>query len=186
MMIVVARAEAAEPRMDLFGPAVRNAVRYADPMSWTAATAVGLALANLKDAIAEMRHSIGLITICQHGPAQTIAAVAEASAAGFSSPMRYPAANPGSLAGVICITHELRGPTINLVMPPAFAIAAGAALASAWIERRGVPLLVLLTSASAGNGKYLARCLLLAPRAFIGSKSDPMVPVHLEWLAMAS
>jgi hypothetical protein len=186
MMIVVAKAEAAEPQMALFSPSARNAVRYADPLSWTAATAVGQALSNLKDAIGHIRHSIGLITISEHGPAQTIAAVAEASAAGFSSPMRYPASNPGALAGVICITHELRGPSLNIVMPPAMAIPICAALAGSWIDRHHVPLVILLASTCVGSGKYLARCVLLASRAFDASKADPMTSDYSKWLAMAS
>jgi hypothetical protein len=185
-MIVVAKAEAAEPQMGLFSPSARNAVRYADPLSWTAATAVGQALSDLKDMIDPLRHSIGLITISEHGPAQTIAAVAEASAAGFSSPMRYPAANPGALAGVICITHELRGPSMNIVMPPAIAIPICAAFAGAWIDRHRVPLVVLLASTRTGIGKYLARCLLLASREFNTSKADEMTSDHSQWLAMAN
>jgi hypothetical protein len=185
-MIVVTKAEAAEPQMALFSPSARNAVRYADPLSWTATTAVGQALSNLKDAIGHIRNSIGLITISEHGPAQTIAAVAEASAAGFSSPMRYPASNPGALAGVICITHELRGPSLNIVMPPVLAIPVGATLAGAWIDHHHVPLVVLLASTCVGSGKYLARCLLLASQAFDAPAINPMTPDHTRWLAMAS
>jgi hypothetical protein len=182
MTFVIAKSEAAESRMSLFSAAARSAVRYADPMSWTAATAVGQALANLNGAVADLRRSIGVITLSEHGPAQAIAAVAEASAAGFSSPMRYPAANPGSLAGVVCITHELRGPTMNFTMPPALAIPAASALAGAWIERRRVPLLVLLASTRIAADKYLARCLLLADHPFDRKPADPMTAAHANWL----
>jgi hypothetical protein len=185
-MIVVGKAESTEPRMALFSPSARSAVRYADPLSWTAATAVGQALSNLKDAIGDVRHSVGLITVSEHGPAQTIAAVAEASAAGFSSPMRYPATNPGALAGVICITHGLRGPSLNFIMPPATSIPICTTLAGAWIDRQRVPLVVLLAAKRIEDGKYLARCLLLASQPFDGSTTDPVTTDHSKWLAMAS
>jgi hypothetical protein len=180
-LIVVGKAEAAEPQMDLFSAAARSVVRYADPLCWTAATAVARLLAAAPDAGKPIRHSTGLITISPHGPAQTIAAVAEASAAGFSSPLRYPASNPGALAGIICITHDLRGPTLNFVTPASIALPAAAILAQSWISNHALPRVVMLVSGRVDRTKFPARCLLLAP----GRDGEILSPDHLAWLAAA-
>ena len=180
-MVVAAKGEASEPVMSCFSAAVRNAVRYADPISWTGATAVAKALENLREIAAPMRESIGVVAMSNDGPAQAIAAVAEASAAGFSSPMRYPAANPGSLAGVTCITQDLHGPTMNLTMPVDAAIAPAAKLAEAWIGRGLAPAVILLACRRVGAEKHQARCLVLASEKFEG---EELSASHLEWLKM--
>ena len=43
---------------------------------------------------------MGVLVTSPRGPVETIEAVAQAAREGFSSPLRYPASNPGSLAGV--------------------------------------------------------------------------------------
>jgi hypothetical protein len=182
MMIVASKSDATEPTMSHFSAAVRNAVRYADPISWTVATAVAKALAGMLETIEPMRSSIGLIAMSDDGPAQAIAAVAEASAAGFSSPMRYPAANPGSLAGVACITQELHGPTMNLIMPVDFALPIGLHLAGAWLQRRVTPLVILLACRRVGPERNEARCLLLASDTIETCKGEPLSSTHSEWL----
>ena len=174
MIVVAARGEASEPVMSCFAAAVRNAVRYADPISWTGATAAALALKELGEAIGPMRAAIGVIAMSNDGPAQAIAAVAEASAAGFSSPLKYPAANPGSLAGVTCITQELHGPTMNLTMPVEVAIPVGLMLARGWVERGVCPLVVLV---AARRGR--ARCLVVGQSGGEALKSGA-------WLAMGT
>ncbi|HUB25914.1 MAG TPA: hypothetical protein VL992_10835 [Tepidisphaeraceae bacterium] len=180
-LVIAGRAEAADPQMDLFSAAARSAVRYADPLCWTAATAVARALRGLNDCGRQKRHATGVITISPHGPAQTIAAVAEASAAGSSSPLRYPASNPGALAGIVCIMHDLRGPTLNFVTPAAVALPPAAGLAESWIAHHGLPLVVILVSGRVDRSKYPARCLLLAA----DQPGEPMNPDHLAWLAAA-
>lgn len=181
-MIVAAKSDATEPVMSHFSPAIRNAVRYADPFSWTGATAVAKALAGLIETTAPMRSSIALIAMSNHGPAQAIAAVAEASAAGFSSPMRYPAANPGSLAGVACITQEFHGPTMNLIMPVESALPVGLNLAGAWLQRRVTPLVVLLACYRVGQERNEARCLLLASDTIETFKGEPLSSTRSDWL----
>ncbi|MGA2233654.1 MAG: hypothetical protein ABSH22_22330 [Tepidisphaeraceae bacterium] len=182
-LAVVGSAEASEPKMEMFSQAARSAVRYADAMSWTAATAVGLALNDLTPELLSKRHEIGVITVSHHGPSQTIAAVAQAAAEGFSSPLRYPASNPGALAGVTCITHGLRGPTMNLTMPPAVGLPAAISLASSWIEKHNVPLVVLLASQRIGEGRFHAKCLLLGPVMAKSISPDMLSEIDLDWVA---
>ncbi len=174
MIVVAARGEASEPVMSCFAAAVRNAVRYADPISWMGATAAAMALKELGEKIGAMRDSIGVIAMSNDGPAQAIAAVAEASGAGFSSPLKYPAANPGSLAGVTCITQGLHGPTMNLVMPLEGAIGVGVGLARGWVERGVCPLVVLVAAR-----RDRARCLVVGKSGGEALKGGDEV-----WLAM--
>jgi hypothetical protein len=188
-LAVLGKTQANEPQMLLFRPAARSAVRYADAMSWTAATAVGIALGALGADVEPLRHTAGVITISHNGPAQTIAAVAEASAAGSSSPLRYPASNPGALAGVICIAHGLRGPTMNLTMPGKLGLPIGLSLAASWIGNHGTPLVVLVVSQSIGDGKFLARCVLLGANAIAevaGAKKKALSQMDISWLTSAT
>lgn len=182
-LFIVGRAESAEPQMHLFTPAARSVVRYADPLSWTAATAVALAFGATQDQFRSVRNEAGLITISPDGPAQTIAALAQSSADGFSSPLRYPAAGPGALAGVVCIMQELRGPTMNLTMPPALALPAATTLAEAWIANHQTPLVALLTSRRIAEGKYLARCVLLTPSAMESASNAIFSANECAWLS---
>lgn len=181
-MTIVAQAEAAEPDMKLFTPAARTAVRYSDPLAWTAATAVGLALRAIGQPNETVRNETGLITIGAFGPALTIAAVAEAATEGFSSPLRYPASNPGALAGVVCIVHGLRGPSLNFVTPPKSALPAATALAHRWIDR-GLPLAVLLVSRRVDRNHYPARCVVLAGAGVEGGMNQDWSTDHAAWLA---
>lgn len=181
-MLVAGRAEAAEPQMQLFSPTARSAVRYADELSWTAATAVALALGGTPDGFKWCRNKTGLITISPDGPARTIAALAEASVGGFSSPLRYPAAGPGALGGVVCIMHDLRGPTMNLTMPSVLALPTALVLAGRWIAAHQIPLVVLLVSRRIGDGNYRARCVLLAGQGLDSGTSEAFSQIHSEWL----
>jgi hypothetical protein len=129
------------------------------------ATAAARAMAGARDAVAAAGEGVGVLVTSPRGPVETIAAVAQAAREGFSSPLRYPASNPGSLAGVTCIALGLRGPTLVLTMPPADGAAVGLVLGGRWIERGDVPLAVVAACWERSPGRPTARCVLLGRAA---------------------
>ncbi len=177
---LIAQGDAEDAQQNLFAPSVRAAVRYADPLAWLAATALARALANAEDRTETVRHATGLIAISEHAPADAIASIAQAATEGFSSPLRYPAANPGSFAGVSCIAHGLRGPTMNLTMPPRLGVPVALLLANSWLVKQRLPLTAVVACGRTDPGKNFARCLLLAAQT--SGNPAPLVDAHLQWL----
>jgi hypothetical protein len=104
---------------------------------------------------------MGVVVVSSHGPLETLRKVADDARAGFGSPLRYPASNPGSVAGVSCILFGLQGPTLNLLMKPAEGVPAGLLISSRWLDRGAAAYMVLAACARDAAGQYLARCLLL-------------------------
>jgi hypothetical protein len=162
---ILARGEADELERELFDRRALATVRYADPAAWTVATAAARAIAAAREAVTAAGDAIGVLVTSPRGPVETIAAVAQAAREGFSSPLRYPASNPGSLAGVTCIALGLRGPTLMLTMPPLEGAPLGLLLGGRWIERGDVPLVVVAACRERSPGKHTARCLLLGRAA---------------------
>ena len=109
-------------------------VRYADPSAWIVATAAARALAAAPQAVTTAGDRIGVVVTSPRGPIETMAWVASAAREGYSSPLRYPATNPGSLAGVACIALTLRGPTLVLTMAPGQGGALAVVLGERWIS----------------------------------------------------
>lgn len=181
-IVVVSRGEAVEERREAIDPQARTTIRYADPAAWITASAAAEALAPVREAVDAVRHEIGVLTLSQDGPAATMAVVGEAAAAGFSSPLRYPAANPGSLAGVLCIAFGLRGPALNLTMPPADAVPLALQAASGWLERQAMPLLLVAACSRVAQG-HRARCLLLSLRDDARWAARPLSNTEAAWLA---
>ena len=71
-----------------------------------------------KGEVSAAKDCIGVVAVSSHGPIETLRRVAEdAARSGFASPLRYPASNPGSVAGDL-IHPFLQGPTLNLLMEP--------------------------------------------------------------------
>jgi hypothetical protein len=181
-LTVVAQADAEEVQQNLFVPPVRAAVRYADPFAWLAATALARALAHVNNWTPHVQHATGLIAVSEQAPADAICAIAQAATEGFSSPLRYPAANPGSFAGVSCIAHGLRGPTMNLTMPPHLGVPVALRLANSWLIRQGLLMAAVTTCGQIESGKNFARCLLLTARK--NDDLEPLTATHLDWLAV--
>jgi hypothetical protein len=161
-VVIAGSGEADAPQMELFSSIARSTVRYADPAAWITATAVSRAFKAAANAQNVSSHQIGLIVISDVGPGETMQNVAQAAVEGFSSPLRYPAANPGSLVGVSCIAFGFRGPTLNLTTPPADAVAVSLKIAAGWLARNVVQRVVVATYLSSSKGA-LARAALLAP-----------------------
>jgi hypothetical protein len=162
---ILARGEADDLERALFDRRALTTVRYADPAAWVVATAAARAIAEARAAAAAAGDGVGVLVTSPRGPVETIAAVAQAAREGFSSPLRYPASNPGSLAGVTCIALGLRGPTLMLTMPPEDGAPVGLLLGGRWIDRGDVPLALVAACWERSPGKPRARCLLLGRAA---------------------
>lgn len=132
------------------------AIRYADPASWSVATAVARAV-DASDPVHAAHDRTGVVVVSAEGPVEAMAAMCEASRSGSSSPIRYPASNAGSLAGLTSIAFGFRGPTLMLTLPPARGVPVALLLAEAWL-RRGVVSFVVVAASS----PRLSRCLLTA------------------------
>ena len=114
--VVFSRGEALRLQKDLFDRQTLGAVRYADPAAWVLATATARALRRKKGEVSAAKDRIGVVVVSSHGPIETLRRVAEDARSGFASPLRYPASNPGSVAGVSSILFGLQGPTLNLLI----------------------------------------------------------------------
>ena len=183
--VVMGRGEAEEVCRELFDPQIGTRVRYADPAAWASATAIARAFATARESVDAAGDAIGVLVNTDRGPAQTMAHLAKEAREGFSSPLRYPASNPGSLAGVPCIAFGLRGPTLVLTMPAIQGTPVGLIIAGQWLSRGIVPLVALTVHASRPPNRNLARCLILAYRAEGVSPpgDDASLAADLAWLS---
>jgi hypothetical protein len=183
-LVVVGQGEADEPQPDLFEPRLRTTVRYADPAAWVTAAAVARALAPLRQAAA-VPPQAGLVVSSAHGPTEAMATIEEAARAGYSSPMRYPASNPGSLTGVSCIAFGLQGPTLNLVIPPRRGVPLGLLVAGGWLRRGVTPLMAVAACARRDPAGLRARCLWLSCGESSPVAAGPLSEAHVAWLSLA-
>ena len=181
-LIVAGSGEAGASQRDLFDARVRATVRYADPAAWTTAAAVMSALAGAEDLLAKWQHEIGSIAISDQGPGGTIAEVLAEGSKGFSQPMHYAAASPGTLVGVPCIAFGLRGPTMNLTMVPRDGVPVALTLCAGWLERKIAKLMVVATCGTSSSGDLMSRALLLAPPEF-SEPGTSLTEAEIAWLA---
>jgi hypothetical protein len=121
----------------------------------------------VKEAVLAAHDRTGLIAISADGPVEAMAAMCEASRGGSSSPIRFPASNAGSLAGLTSIAFSFRGPTLMLTLPPDRGVPVGLLLAEAWL-RRGVVSFVAIAACRRRDDRPVARCLLL------GGEGEPL------------
>jgi len=158
---VAGRGEALVPERRRFDAPALASVRYADPAAWIVASSVANAADPMKEAFAAAHDRTGVVAIGADGPTEAMAAMNEASRALSSSPIRYPASNAGSLAGLASIALGLRGPTLVLTLPPDRGVPVGLLVADAWLRRGVVSFMAVATCREAG-GRPVGRCLLLA------------------------
>jgi hypothetical protein len=161
-VVVAGSGEASSLQPDLFEARTRATVRYADPAAWITAAAVAQALAELRDLLTVSLHEVGVIVVSDQGPTHTMAEVNATTATGFSSPLRYAASSPGSLAGVTCIAFGFRGPTLNFTMLPDNGVPVALKLCTGWLTRRVARYMVLATFRAADHTTGFSRAVLLA------------------------
>ncbi len=184
-LALMARAEANRPQPELLAPQVRTTVRYADIAAWTTTAAVSHLFAPIQSQLASVRDHIGVIVVSDDGPQETMNTVAESARAGHSSPLRFPAAGPCSLAGVVCIAHQLRGPTLNLILPPARGVPAALAVSAGWLHQSVTFVVVAVFARRSSNG-LLARCVLLAAKGASLLQAAPFNETDAAWLSLSA
>ena len=181
-LVVAGSGEARSPCPELFEARTRATVRYADPAAWITAAAVAHALSNVRDRLAASLHEVGLVVVSDQGPTSTMADVNAATSTGFSSPLRYAASSPGSLAGVACIAFGFRGPTLNFTMLPDEGVPVALQLCSGWLTRGVARYMVLATFRAADLTTGFSRALLLAHSEQSGEFGNPLTQSVADWL----
>jgi hypothetical protein len=182
-LTIAGKGEALRPQPELFDARLRTVVRYADPAAWISAAAVVHAGAAMREALAAGRDNVGVVVVSDEGPQETMQALDEAAVAGFSSPLRFPAGNPGSLVGVTCILLGFRGPTLNFIMPPANGVPAGLVLAAGWLQRRVCSFVFVTTCTRLDAQELCARSLLLSARDGTSVPVLPLSNADAAWLS---
>jgi hypothetical protein len=183
---IAGKGEALRPEPGLFDARLKSVVRYADPSAWTCAAAVAHAVSARQATLAADRDAVGVIVVGDEGPQEAMQSLDDAAATGFSSPLKFPAGNPGSLVGVTCILLGFRGPTHNLTMPPAAGVPVGLVLAAGWLARR-VCSSVLITSCTRQQAEApRARSLLLITASDALHADSLWSESDLAWLSFVS
>ena len=182
-VLVVGRGEAGLGGAERYGKGLERKLRYADTTAWTIKGAVAAALTGLADKVDAVRDSVGLATATHIGPRDTMAEVARAARNGQCSPLRFAAANPGSVAGVACVAFGFRGPTRNLIMSPADAAPLLLMFAEQWLGEKIADVVLLSTFAARPRGMSAARCIVLARKEFGADGIDDLASAAY-WLSL--
>ncbi|MBJ6764380.1 coronafacic acid synthetase [Myxococcaceae bacterium JPH2] len=149
-------------RPNPYAARVKGTVRYADPMSWSLVMAIGEAIAPLGDDFQAWATRCSLIQVGPAGPPEAMAQVASDALRGFASPVRFPSATPSAPAGLACIVHGIRGPTLALTLPVEEAVTLALHLSSDWLSRGVVEGALIAAPLPSGVGAPTAGCVLLA------------------------
>jgi hypothetical protein len=178
----ISRGEADEVDKSLFPRQAVTAVRYADTAAWVTAAAIARAIAPVQEETLRERDRVAVLVTSDHGPEETIAALARAAREGYSSPLRFPAGNPGSLVGVSCILMGFRGPTLNLLMPPAEGIQIAWFMTGRWLQSTAAHVVAAAICRRLSPGRYLARAVLLGHREADGNPAEWDVERTTAWM----
>jgi hypothetical protein len=181
-LVVVGSGEADSPDPNLFEAKARATVRYADPAAWTTATAIVRALSNAKALVAESLHEVGVVVVSDQGPAEAMGAVATAALDRLPSPLRFPAANPGSMVGVSCIALGFRGPTLNLIMPPADGVPIGIQMCAGWLSCGAARHMIFAAHTDNGLQSRSTRAVLLSLPENAPGFGEAMTSSLTQWL----
>lgn len=180
-LLVIGRGEADAPDPELFTAKARATVRYADPASWIIATAIARAISAVRASVDDAAHEVGVVVMSDQGPTEAMDAIALAANEKQSSPLRFPAANPGAMVGVTCIALGFRGPTLNLVNSPADGVQPALAICQGWLQRRMARFMLIATCTSTVGQCRCARAVLLAAQGAAATE-DRMTPAVARWL----
>jgi hypothetical protein len=156
-------------------------VRFADPAAWATALATLRALAMSGVPWETWSDEIGVISVSADGPRQVILQVAHAALGGSMSALRFPAASPGTLAGLTCIVGGLRGPTLNFTLPPIQGVPVGLAQIDRWLEA-GVIKAGVIAACAHGREGPVARCAILV-RGPLSQRQIEERAAATRWLA---
>ncbi|TDB81626.1 hypothetical protein [Micromonospora sp. KC721] len=138
----------------------RGASFYADPVAWLVADAVGAVFDAAGQSGKGTGTDVGVLAVSEYGTSHTMREVTAMRDRGRVSPLRFAGANPGSVAGLACIVHGLRGPSLMLSMPPPAARPTVALLARAWLTG-GVCRRVVVSEHERGPAGHTVRTVVL-------------------------
>ncbi|MGA4847528.1 hypothetical protein ACOBQB_15150 [Streptomyces sp. G5(2025)] len=137
---------------------------YADPVAWMMADAVAAALEGCGADAPTDRSEVAVIGISEYATRRTLQTVAAGVPAGRMSPMRFAAAGPGSLVGLVCAVFGFQGPTLMLPMPVTEATEVAKAMIADWLTDDFVSAAhaVVVTYDIAEDGRHRARCSVIS------------------------
>ncbi|GGZ48761.1 hypothetical protein GCM10010387_48920 [Streptomyces inusitatus] len=143
------------------GPVRRTVSSYADPVALLVSDTVAEVLALLPETDTEpgtgTGTSTGVLTVSETGTLHTMRTLAAGLGRGRISPLRFAGAGPGSLAGLACIVHGLRGPSLVLTMPPTAAEPLLVPLVHGWLTTGGCRQVVVNEHLTDAAGTHFVR-----------------------------
>jgi len=175
-LVVVGRGEATSADRTL-----QRVVRFADNAAWLAAEEFAVGLRNTSDELGTNKDDVAIISISSTGPRTTLKRTARDIESQFVSPLRFPAANPASIASLPCIAFGFTGPTLNITLPPSRGVRIALLLADAWIGRGAARVVSLVTYQHDSGREPLARCLLLANASTFAGFPETLLS-DVQWL----
>ncbi|MCO5994306.1 beta-ketoacyl synthase N-terminal-like domain-containing protein [Actinoallomurus rhizosphaericola] len=132
---------------------------YVDPVAWLAVEVADRALAQIPEVTAAGEDT-AVLAISAHCTIATMRSIAERIRSGRLSPLRFTGANPGLLAGAVCLERQLRGPSLTLTMPPELGRDTALVVAEGWL-RSGQARYVLLITHELRGVDHVASCAVL-------------------------
>lgn len=132
---------------------------YADAVAWLAVEAARRALAAAPEVL-DARERTAVLAVSEHCTLATMHGIARRMRKGQLSPMQFSGANPGLLAGAVCMEWRFKGPSLVLTMPPALGADTALRVARGWL-RDGQADFVLVTSHRLRDAEHIAECRVL-------------------------
>ena len=163
---------------DLAGCSRNGPSFYADPVAWLVTAAITGAIERGPLDVTAAADEVAVIVLSRGCTTPTMRTIAGTAGRGLVSPLRFAGANPGVLAGLPCITHALRGPSLVLATPVADGLAVAAVVAGSWLVT-GQARYVLVAAHERDAGGHAVRCVLLraARGAEPGDRLDALAPI---------
>jgi 3-oxoacyl-(acyl-carrier-protein) synthase len=133
---------------------------YVDPVAWMVAAAAREAIACCKSPLAADNDDVGVLVLGGTSMLPTSSIIASGAGRGRVSPLRFAGANPGMLAGLICIQLGLRGPSLVVRSDLAHGLGTAQALLETWLHG-GQADTVLLAACHREPVEYVVTCVVV-------------------------
>ncbi|MFD4530644.1 polyketide synthase [Kitasatospora sp. NPDC058397] len=141
--------------------AVNKPSFYADPAAWLVAETVDRALADCAEPVLDDAADTGILVMSATGSERTMRRIAASLPKSRVSPLRFAGANPGVLAGLPALRHELRGPSLLLAAHPDRATPVAFTVIGGWLADGHARHVLLVGLQPASGEGQLCRCLVL-------------------------
>lgn len=161
-LVVLARgrADRAEPG----GPAAgrrRIPSMYVDPVAWLVLEAVDDALTHCPDAVVRSPDGVAVVLVSAYATQHTMREIADAVPSGRLSPLRFAGANPGGAAGLACVLHGFRGPSLIVTNEPVRGWPAALTAARSWLRTGAATSIVLSAHMADAQHGHRVRTVVL-------------------------